>query len=171
MRARARLGAVVALAIGIGIASPIGCSSSRSLACPGEPSACPSLDGVTMFCAWADWGCTSEVACGGYFAVVDQAVDARFTYYYAARTGAYVATVREDFGGGDATCFNGPASFTPPASCAFTTLAACAPIAQEGGVEPVDASFDAAETGTPPGSPSSQPLARPPDSPANQPPK
>ncbi len=94
--------------------------------------------------------------------MVDPAVDAEFTYYYSAETGAYVATVRADYGGSDTTCFNGPASFTPPASCGYTTTAACAPTARDGGIVPIDASVDAADTGAVIGSPSSQPLVMPP---------
>jgi hypothetical protein len=165
MRGRSRVAVKVAfgVAVGVGVAVEVGagCSSSHALACPAEPLACPSLDGLTTFCTWAEWGCTSESACGGYYAVVDPAVDAEYTYYYSAQTGAYVATLRADYGG-DSTCFNGPASFTPPASCSYATTAECAPPARDGGIGPIDASVDAADTGVVIGSPSSQPLARPP---------
>ncbi len=157
----ARIALWIAMGGAVAAWAGAGCSSSHALACPAEPLACPSLDGLTTFCAWAEWGCASESACGGYYAVVDPAVDAEYTYYYEAQTGGYVATLRAGYGG-DATCFNGPASFTPPASCTYATTAECAPIARDGGIGPIDASLDAADTGVVIGSPSSQPLATPP---------
>jgi len=93
--------------------------------------------------------------------VVDVTVDTTLTYLYAAGTGAYVATIAEGPGGG-VLCANGPSSFTPPASCSFDPLAACAPVEQDGGIGPTDGSPDAADAGTPQGMPSSQPLTEPP---------
>ena len=106
-----------------------------STTCPvSASSACPSLDGVTTFCTWVDWGCAPEPACGGYFVIVDQAVDARFTYYYSAANGQFAATVQEAFGGGNATCLAGPSQFQPPTGCEPDTLADCAPPPRDGGI-------------------------------------
>jgi hypothetical protein len=154
---------VVALGVAVGVGVAVeGCSLSAALTCPALSLACPSLDGVTSFCTWRSWGCLAEPACGGYFAVVDVTVDGKLTYFYSAQTGAYVATVQEDPGGGHASCANGASSFTPPASCTFATLATCAPLPQDAGLVFRDASLDAADTGPPQGIPSGQPLARPP---------
>ena len=167
VRAKITLGLGLAVAVGVGVGVGVavgveGCSSMHALACPALPLACPSLDGVTAFCSWTEWGCAPEAACGGYYGVVDVTVDAKLTYIYSAQTGAYVATIQEDFGGGSASCTNGPASFTAPASCDFDTLAVCAPTQQDAGLGSFDASFDATDTGPPQGIPSGQPLALPP---------
>ncbi len=154
-----RWGALVALA-----ALPFAaCSTTPALTCA-VPAAegCPSLDGVTTFCRWAAWGCASQPACGGYLAVVDQGASARLTYYYAAASGQFVATVEEAFGGGNPVCLAGPSRFTPPAGCAYDTLAECAPPPSDGGVSFLDASTDAPfNPPAPSGSPSTQPFAVP----------
>jgi hypothetical protein len=137
MRVRPLIAARVAL--GVLVASSIvvasACGTSPPLTCAeGTATGCPSLDGVTTFCAWSAWGCAPEPACGGYFAVVDEAVDARFTYFYAAATGQFVATVSEPSSGGAATCTVGPGSFRVPAGCTWEELADCAPPAKDAGV-------------------------------------
>jgi hypothetical protein len=160
-RAWVGVGVALGVTVAVGLVGG-GCSSGHALACPSFPLACPSLDGVTTFCSWRDWGCPATAACDGYLAVVDVTVDGQLTYFYSAPTGAYVATVSESTGGGNARCIDGPASFTPPSSCAFETLAECDPIEQDGGIGPIDASFDAPDTGSPSGMPSSQPQVAPP---------
>jgi len=154
-------------AIAVAVASAIvACSTSQPLACPvSASSACPSLDGVTAFCTWAEWGCAPEPACGGYFVLVDQAVDAKLTYYYSAASGQFAATVQEAFGGGNATCLAGPSQFQPPSGCEPDTLADCAPPPRDGGV--TFGASDAAADGpfsapSPSGSPSAQPFGAPP---------
>jgi hypothetical protein len=160
-RAFVGIGVMLGVVVGVGLAGE-GCSSNHALACPSLPLACPSLDGVTMFCAWSDWACPAETACGEYLALVDVTVDAKLTYFYSAQSGAYVATTSEPLGGGGASCTNGPSSFTPPSSCDYETLFECAPVEQDGGgVPPYDASHDAEDTGAAP-MPSSQPQAMPP---------
>jgi len=141
------------------------CSTSQTLPCPtaASPATCPSLDGATSFCTWAEWGCARESACGGYYALVDEAVDARFTYYYSAATGQFVATVQEAPGGGSASCMAGPPQFQVPQGCGDDTLADCAPPPRDGGVgggsdATVDAPFSAP---SPSGSPSNQPFFAP----------
>jgi len=140
------------------------CSTAEPLTCPvPAATACPSLDGVTSFCAWSQWGCAPEAACGGYFVLQDQATGSRFTYYYAAASGQFAATVKEAFQGGEATCLAGPASFQVPSGCDMDTLADCAPPPRDGGVgggsdATVDAPFSAP---SPSGSPSNQPFFAP----------
>ena len=146
------------------------CSASAPLACA-TPAAgdCPSLDGVTSFCTWAEWGCAPEAACEGYFVLRDLGTDARFTYYYSAATGAFVATVKEAPGGGGASCVAGPASFQVPSGCAMDTLAECGPPPRDGGaMVPRDAGADAPFSApSPSGSPSTQPFERSPPAPAS----
>ncbi len=158
----ARLAPAV-LAIAIASRAVASCSASPALACAALPAAstgCPSLDGLTSFCTWADWGCARETPCGGYFVLRDEGTDARFTYYYSATTGAFVATVEESAGGGGALCLAGPASFQPPSDCDLDTLADCDPPPRDGGLGPAgDAAPDAPFSApAPSGSPSSQPL-------------
>ena len=127
--------------------------------------ACPSLDGATTFCSWADWGCAKTPACGGYFVLVDQGVDARVTYYYSAASGQFVATVMEAFAGGDATCIAGPPQFQIPSGCNPDTLAECAPPTRDAGASVLasDAATDAPfNPPSPSGNPSAQPLSAPP---------
>jgi hypothetical protein len=160
---RLALLALGTLALAVAAAS---CSSAETLTCPAPASAslCPSLDGVTSFCTWAEWGCARVASCGGYYLLVDEGTDARFTYYYAAATGAFVATVREAPGGGVASCLAGPAQFQPPQGCSEDTLAECGPPPRDGGgIFAIDAGTDAQFTApSPSGSPSAQPLAAPP---------
>jgi len=161
----ARFGLALGFVAHASLASLAGCSTAQSLPCPNAAaSSCPSLDGVTSFCSWSEWGCARETACGGYFVIHDEGSDARFTYYYAATTGAFVATVQEASGGGNATCLAGPASFQPPSDCDFDTLADCDPLPRDGGANGArDASADAPfGAPSPSGSPSTQPLATPP---------
>jgi hypothetical protein len=122
----------------------VACSMSEPLTCPLPASgACPSLDGVTTFCTWSEWGCAREPACDGYFVIVDETADARFTYYYSATGGQFVATVKEAFGGGSATCLAGPSRFQPLTGCEPDTLADCAPGPRDGGAFSRDAAADA----------------------------
>jgi hypothetical protein len=157
------LAAFAALSWALGLAA---CSPSQPLACPSSSSgssACPSLDGVTSFCTWSEWGCAPEPACGGYFLVLSYGVDARFTYYYSAETGRFVGTIEESLGGGNPRCLAGPPSFLVPSGCAVDTVAACAPPPREGGTGPSDAGPDAPfSPPSPSSSPSTQPLAFPP---------
>ena len=113
------------------------CSPSEPLACRAAPGAgsCPSLDGVTSFCSWSEWGCAPEAACGAYFALTDEGSDARLTYYYSTATGQFVATV-EQTPGASPICLTGPASFVVPAGCAPDTLAECAPPPRDSGAYP-----------------------------------
>jgi hypothetical protein len=163
-----RRAAGVGLAVGVAAALVAvvlaACSTPETLACPTATSstspACPSLDGVTSFCTWSQWGCAPVAACGGYFVLQDQGTDARFTYYYAAASGELVATVKEGFNGGGASCIAGPESFRVPSGCAMDTLADCAPPPRDGGIgggddATVDAPFSAP---SPSGMPSNQPF-------------
>jgi hypothetical protein len=161
-------GAGVLGALFAGVFALAACAPSEPLACAAPTaSGCPSLDGVTAFCRWSDWGCAPEPACAGYFVLADFGVDARFTYYYAAASGAFVATVKEDATGGNPSCLVGPSSFAAPSGCAVIALAACAPPPQDAGAGPTDAGTDAPfSPPAPSGSPSTQPLARPPRVPA-----
>jgi hypothetical protein len=143
---------------------PAACSTSDPLTCPVPAAgACPSLDGVTAFCTWSEWGCAREPACDGYFVIVDQTTDARLTYYYSATSGEFVATIEEAFGGGGATCLAGPSQFQPLTGCEPDTLAECAPGPRDAGAIFADAAADA-QVGapSPSGSPSTQPFALPP---------
>ena len=155
------LSALTALAWAFALSA---CSPSQPLACAASgPTECPSLDGVTSFCTWSEWGCAPEPACGGYFLLMSYGTSARFTYYYSAETGRFVATIAESIGGGNASCLAGPASFVVPSGCAVDTLAACAPPPRDGGTVPSDAGSDAPfNPPAPSASPSTQPLAFPP---------
>jgi hypothetical protein len=118
---------------------------------------------VTSFCTWSEWGCAPEPACGGYFLVMDYGVDARFTHYYSAETGRFVATIEESIGGGDARCLAGPPAFAVPEGCAVETVAACGPPPRNGPAIPSDAGTDAPfNPPSPSASPSTQPLSLPP---------
>jgi hypothetical protein len=150
------------------------CSGSAPLACATAAAGeCPSLDGVTSFCIWTEWGCASEPSCGGYFVLRDEGTDARLTYYYAAATGAFVATVAEAPGGGDARCVAGPSSFAIPSGCEAETLASCGPPPRDGGATVIlDARADAPFSApSPSGSPSTQPFALPPRAGSAYPPR
>jgi hypothetical protein len=148
----------------------VACSTSAPLTCPVPAAgACPSLDGVTTFCTWSEWGCAREPACDGYFVIEDLTADARLTYYYSATSGEFVATVEEAFGGGSATCLAGPSQFQPLSGCDPDTLADCAPGPRDGGTFLSDAAADAlVGAPSPSGSPSTQPFALPPVAPAAQ---
>ncbi len=164
MDARGRSSGWARWAIGLALvcAVPVAsCSTSQTLACPLPASTgCPSLDGVTTFCSWGEWGCAPQTACSGYLLVVDQTAGARFTYYYSAATGQFVATVEEAFGGGNATCVAGPSLFQVPTGCEPDTLADCAPPPRDGGIGPGDAATDAPFIApTPSGNPSAQPFS------------
>ncbi len=144
-RASARWLAALLAALGAGHAFAA-CSGPAPLACASTAAGeCPSLDGVTSFCSWAEWGCASEPPCGGYFVLRDEGTDARLTYYYAAATGAFVATVKEAPARGSArAAWPGPSSFVLPTGCEVETLASCGPPPRDGGVTLVlDARADA----------------------------
>jgi hypothetical protein len=158
MRTVTPLARALALPVVSAVAWAPACSTSQTLPCAAPGTAeCPSLDGVTSFCEYAQWGCAASSPCGGYFAVVDPTVDAKLTYFYAAATGAYVATVSEP-SDGPAVCTVGPASFAVPSSCSFVTLAECSPRGSGVPLGPSDASVDAPfTTPVPSGMPSAQP--------------